>query len=96
MLNSDPENSFLLYALAKEFENEGLIPEAIKQYEKLKNLDPKYSGLYYHLARLYYDTNELTKAFEILDSGIQICKEIGDQHALSELQNQFMNYKITE
>ncbi|MCC6816283.1 MAG: tetratricopeptide repeat protein [Saprospiraceae bacterium] len=96
MLKSEPNNSFLNFALAKEFESEGNLYEACKQFELLENIDPDYTGLYYHLSRNYAQLGDLSKAIQIAEKGIQICLEQNDQHSLSELQSLLMNYKLDE
>ncbi len=94
MLKNDPKSSFLHFALAKEFENEGDMSKAQKCYENLRQIDPDYVGLYYHLAQNYYASGDYQKAIQIAQTGIEICTKVKDQHALSELQNLLMNYQI--
>ncbi|NOT36198.1 MAG: tetratricopeptide repeat protein [Saprospiraceae bacterium] len=94
MLKSEPSNSFLLYALAKEYESEGDLDGAIAQLEKLKALDPDYTGLYYHLAQMYYSQDNISQAITVVQDGISSCKRNSDQHSLSELQTLLINFQI--
>jgi len=87
MLESDPENDFLLFALAKELENENLIEEAISTYRQLIGIHPKYIGAYYHLAKILHTNLNMEGAILVLKNGIELAKALKDLHALAELQN---------
>ncbi len=94
MLELSPNDSFLLYALAKEFEYGNDDDQALVVYLRLKESDPHYIGLYYHLGKLYEKKNDVTKALETYIEGIEISKKIKDFHALSELNNAKLNLEI--
>jgi len=94
MLKSDPEDAFLLFAYAKEFEKLNDTSKALEIYQKLLGLDPKYVGTYYHLGKLYEDMDDKEKAIQIYEQGINVTKEAKDLHALSELQSAKMNCEI--
>jgi len=93
MLETEPESSFLLFALAKEYEKEGEQNLTIETFEKLRTLDPNYVGLYYHLAFAYHEVNP-EMALKIYEAGIQIAQNQNDLHALSELKNAKMNFEL--
>lgn len=84
-LKQSPNDSFLKYALAKEYEKLGDLTTAISGYESLVESDAKYVGTYYHLGKAYEQQNDFPKALEIYEKGMTVAKEIGDKHALSEL-----------
>lgn len=94
MLAEDPYDGFLIFAIAKEFEKAGDVEGAIQKYEELKSKDPEYVGLYYHLAHLYAESDQLDKAMEIYDQGITIAKKQSDFHALSELAGAKKNLEM--
>ncbi|MBK8112643.1 MAG: tetratricopeptide repeat protein [Saprospiraceae bacterium] len=87
-------DSFVLFAIAKEYEALGNSPAAISHYEKLRQIDPDYTGLYYHLAAIYAEEGKAEKALECYDEGIAIASRQGDQHAKSELMNARQNFLI--
>ena len=87
-------DSFVLFAIAKEYEALGNSPAAISHYEKLRQIDPEYIGLYYHLAAIYAEEGKAEKALECYDEGIAIASRQGDQHAKSELMNARQNFLI--
>ena len=94
LLVEEPNDGFLLFAIAKEYESSGLLEEALIHYEKLRKVDPQYVGLYYHLAALYQELDELEKAILIYDVGIEIATSLHDLHALSELKGARMNLEM--
>ncbi len=85
MLKDSPNDSFLLFAIAKEYEGLENIQAALDFFLQLKKENPKYVGLYYHLGKLYEKNEEIEKAFFTYKEGIQIAREAGDDHAVSEL-----------
>jgi len=84
-LKEDPEDSFLLFAIAKEYEKKEDFSKAQSYYEILKEKDKSYIGLYYHLGKLFEVHNENEKAISIYKEGIALAKEQKDFHAASEL-----------
>ena len=94
MMADDPDDSFILFAIAKEYEKNGDIKSAINQFELLYKKDPSYIGLYYHLAHLYALNEQADNAFMMYDKGIELAKSSSDFHALSELVNARKNLEI--
>jgi len=93
-LEDDPQDSFIMFALAKEYEKIGTLKKAHDTYNKLKDMDPDYVGLYYHLAALQIELAMPEKALETYDKGIEVAKKVADFHALSELHTAKMNLEI--
>lgn len=94
-LESEPEDTFNLYALAMEYKEEK--PEkAVEYLEKVRQTNPNYTATYYHLAALHSVLKNKERAEEIYKIGIQICKEQKAQHALAELQNAYQNFLYDE
>ena len=94
-LDASPNDSFLLFAVAKEYESHDQLDQALKYYLRLKQFDPKYIGLYYHLGGLYVNIQEEMLALNVYKEGIELAKSLGDFHALSELNNAKTNLEIT-
>ena len=88
---SSPEDSFLLFALAKEYEKLGQLQQALVHYLKLHQSDPEYIGLYYHLGKLYEQLDEPQKAWSTYTEGLERSAKAGDQHARSELAGARLN-----
>lgn len=94
LLKEDPDNSFILFAIAKEYEGLGKKVEAISQFLSLIEKDPQYVGTYYHLAQLYEDTDDPDAALMTYQKGMAVAQAVKDQHAYSELQNAKMNLEL--
>ncbi|MFZ1703329.1 MAG: hypothetical protein WAT79_03230 [Saprospiraceae bacterium] len=94
MFEQDPQDSFVHYALAKEYEYEGREEEAIESFLVLKENNPEYIGLYYHLGKLYEKNGHTLDALETYELGIQMARAIKDIHALGELQTAKTNLEL--
>ena len=93
-LKEDPDDSFVRFALAKEYQKLGTLKQALDTFLELKKKDPDYVGLYYHLGGLYEQLHEKEKALQVYEEGITISKKAADFHALSELHTAKTNLEI--
>jgi len=84
-LEGSPNDSFILFAIAKEYEKLKNTEKAFEYYLKLTGIDPDYVGTYYHLGKLYEEQQDFRTAFFTYKKGMDAAKKAGDQHALSEL-----------
>lgn len=91
LLDSSPNDPFLLYAIAKEYEGMGDEAKATASYANLCTHHPDYVGTYYHYAKLLEKQENYEKALSIYSKGMQVAKKIGDQHAHGELANAKLN-----
>ncbi|MEN0003297.1 MAG: tetratricopeptide repeat protein [Bacteroidota bacterium] len=87
----NPQDSFILFALAKEYEKLQQPQKALAHYLQLTQQDPNYVGTYYHLGKLYEQQEEFHTAFFTYKKGMEIARAQGDQHALSELAGAKLN-----
>ena len=94
LIVENPNDTFALFALAKEFEKLGELENSIQLFEKLLVIDSKYIGAYYHLGKTYEQLDEVKKALNIYEAGILVAQELNDLHALSELKNAKMNLEL--
>lgn len=85
LLHESPNDSFLYFALAKEYEKLGDDEQALQWFEELRTRDPAYVGLYYHLGKVHERLTQPARAFRTYTAGMEIARQQGDQHALSEL-----------
>jgi len=88
-LENEPNDSFILYALATEYNSLNDIQKAFELYLKLINEHPDYVGTYYHLGKLYEKENQKDKAIEVYQKGMLIANAKRDMHALSELRSAY-------
>ena len=94
MYNEDPNDSFIRFAIAKEYEKIGDYQMALEHYLSLKVDDPDYVGLYYHLAKLMEEMEDENQALSVYEEGIFIAKKLKDFHALSELNSAKTNLEL--
>lgn len=84
-LEKSPGDSFITFALAKEYEKLNNPDSALTCYLNIENQDPDYVGLYYHLGKLYETKGEPEKALLTYNKGMVVAKKLGDNHAFNEL-----------
>jgi tetratricopeptide (TPR) repeat protein len=94
LLQDDPNDGFVLFAVAKEYEGMDDLEHALEFYERLRTVDPEYVGLYYHLGALYAEIEEPEKAMNVYKKGIEVATTMHDLHALSELKGAKMNLEL--
>lgn len=88
-LEAEPNDSFILYALATEYNAINDTKNAFHYYLKLINEHPDYVGTYYHLGKLYEKENQKQEAISIYQKGMLMAKTKRDMHAFSELQGAY-------
>lgn len=94
LIVENPNDTFVLFALAKEYQKEDDLEKSAQLFEKLLVVDRKYIGAYYHLGKTYEQLNEVKKALNIYETGILVAQELNNLHALSELKNVKLNLEI--
>ena len=94
LLEQDPHDRFILFAVAKEYETNDMPDQAEHYYLELKKANPSYVGLYYHLAKLYEEIGHAEDALQIYEEGVFMATKMSDQHALAELKNAKMNLEL--
>lgn len=94
-LLSDPNDPFLVYALATEYVNAE--PQtALYYFQKLLKEHPGYVPTYYHAAALYAGLNRQEEAEQTYLEGIKAAQKAGDAHALRELQGAYTNWQYEQ
>lgn len=85
MLAQEPDDSFLVYALALEYAKSNNVNKAIEVLENLIGKDAVYLGSYYQLGKYYEQTEQLPKAADIYTQGIAIAQQQNNKKILGEL-----------
>jgi Tfp pilus assembly protein PilF len=85
MLNEEPQDAFLRYAVAIEYASAGNTYEAISRIESLITDLPEYLGAYYQLGQLYEQITENEKALEVYRRGAVLAKNQGNTKTLGEI-----------
>jgi tetratricopeptide (TPR) repeat protein len=84
-LRENPNDSFSKFALALEFWKQDQPEKARKFFESIRQKDPEYLGVYYHLGKLYEELGDFKKARVIYDEGIELARNQQETRTLSEL-----------
>lgn len=87
LLENSPDDAFLLYAVALEFQSKGNTEEAIKRYEDLLLKQWDYLAVYYQLGGLYTLLGDTSKAEETYTKGIEIATQQKNTKTLAELRS---------
>lgn len=82
---SNPSDTFILFAIAKEYMKLNEPETGLKYFRQLLENDPDYTGAYYHLGKLYESLNEVELARSTYEKGMKKCQQLGAQHDYSEL-----------
>ncbi len=85
LLESDPDDVFLQYALAKTCIAEGDITEGLAQFQRVIESHPEYVPAYFQKGQSLAEQGRTEEARVVLTSGIQIARKVGDAHAEREM-----------
>lgn len=93
-LKEKPHDSFLKFALALELLKVGQKEKALSLFKNIRTNDPEYTGVYYHLGKLYEELGENNLALTCYKEGINVTTKFKDQHSKSELQGALINLEM--
>ena len=86
MLERDPNDSFLLYAIALEHKKGGDYPEALQWFARVIAKDPGYAVAYHQAALTHEAAGDVDAAKKMYRAGIGAAEKKGDQHAAEEMR----------
>lgn len=84
-LEQNPNDAFARYGLAMEYSRLGQIESALKEFNKLLELHPDYTGGYFMAAQTLARAERNEEAKTMLKKGIDSAQRTGNRHALSEM-----------
>jgi len=85
LLESAPDDAFLLYGLGIEHAKAGRINEAVAMFDRCLSSDPAYLYAYYHKARVLIDAGRGDEARHVLDAGVEAAIRLDDAKAHGEM-----------
>ncbi len=88
-LKDNPNDNFLLHALALEYIKIDNDTEAQMLFQKILTQSPDYVGSYYHLAKLLERIGNNEAAITWYEKGMAAAKTAKDQHSYNELQSAY-------
>ncbi len=89
-----PDDSFYKFTLALEMLKIEEYSKARVLFEAIRNKDPNYLGVYYHLAKLYTEIGENKKALKTYKEGIKVAESQNDSHTKSELSEALLTLEL--
>lgn len=95
LLQEDPEDPFLHYALCLELKKAGSAETGLR-FEMLLESYPEYLPAYYQAALFMAETGKLEKAAKVAQSGILLAQSKNEMHTLSELKGLLQNIRTGE
>ena len=87
MLDENPSDNFIIYAMALEHANMQHVDEAILLLNQLLQRDPEYLAAYYQLGKFYEMKQDAVNASVIYSKGMEVAKQKKDQRTLNELKS---------
>jgi Tfp pilus assembly protein PilF len=90
MLEKDPNDTFLLYAIALEHKKIADYPQALNYLDRVLRTDPTYCVAYHqagHVHELAGDPESARKAYR---TGMEVAERKGDLHAKEEMHAALM------
>ena len=86
LLDERPDDPFLIYALAREYEKNTGTMQALMLYEHLITNHPDYIATYYHYAKLLQNAGNVSAAIKLLEQGIEYGTKVKEMHAVGEMK----------
>lgn len=86
LLESDPQDPFLLYAMAQEQLKQGDLPRALEFFDRAAAANPDDAYTYFHKARTLGLMGRRAEQADTLRAGIAVARRTGDGKALGELE----------
>jgi len=91
LLNSDPSDTFALFALSMEFFSQGQLAESVEYFDRLLKIDPDYVPAYYQKAQALARMGQYRQARDTLQAGLPHAIQTGQFHARDKMQ-EFLNH----
>jgi len=85
MLKLEPDDAFLRYGLAGEYDNEGRTDEAVALYRGLMQDRPPHVPSFFRCAQLFVRDDRIAEARALLRDGIEAARREGNAHAAGEM-----------
>ncbi len=86
LLEREPGDPFLRYALAMEHKKAGRLDDALEWLSKTLEADSSYCYAYYQRGQIFEQQDQMPDARKVYEDGIKAAKKCGDAHAAGEIQ----------
>lgn len=85
MLQNEPNDQFLRYGLAIEYDNEARYEESLALFAGLTQDSPRHAQAFFRGAQLLVRLDRIDEARAMLREGIEVAREQGNSHAAGEM-----------
>jgi tetratricopeptide (TPR) repeat protein len=85
LLQTDPDDVFLNYALAVACVAEGDLAAGLERFDRVVELDPAYVAAYFQKGQALAAARQTEAARHVLRRGIEVARNTGDAHAAAEM-----------
>ncbi len=85
LLDADPADVFLNYAVAMACASEGDPAEAVSRLDRLIDSHPDYVPAWFQRGQLLAGLGQVDEARQVLARGIEVASRVGDDHARQEM-----------
>jgi predicted Zn-dependent protease len=85
MLKDEPQDQFLRYSLACEYDNEGRNDESLALFQGLIADQPPQVHAFFRGAQLLVKLDRIAEARAMLRDGIEVARQQNELHAASEM-----------
>lgn len=89
LIAQNPNDIFLIYALALEYLKNEQLAQAIQTFETLVQSQPQYVATYYQLGKCYEKKQQYTQALQTYQQGMAVALTAKDHHTHHELQGAY-------
>ena len=87
LLDQEPNDPFMLYAMATYHAQKDNHQEAVEFYERTIKADADYCYAYFHMARSLEALNRVEEAKIVLDHGLEAAQHTNDAKGISEIKS---------
>lgn len=87
MLEKQPNDTFLIYAMGMEYLGTGDLNVAEKYFKQVLEVDPLHVATHYQLGILFTLTNRENEAQTFLEKGFELAKQKGDLKTQNEFRS---------
>lgn len=85
LLTRQPDDLFLLYALAMEYRKANNKSEALRYLDRVIAKDPLYCAAYQQAGQIHEEAGDIDSARKAYQSGMEAAGRKGDAHAREEM-----------
>lgn len=85
LLAADPDDAFLNFSLAMEYQSADRTDDALKQYDRTIQADPAYLAAYMRKSEMLMASHRFDEARPALTQAIEVARKAGDNHMVEKI-----------